>query len=54
MDGELHLTKTSPAINRGVNMGLVEDIDGDRRNVGLPDIGADEFVLRLLLPLLVK
>jgi len=54
MDGELHLTKTSPAINRGVNMGLVEDIDGDRRNVGLPDIGADEFVLRLFLPLLVK
>jgi len=54
MDGELHLTKTSPAINRGVNMGLVEDIDGDRRADGLPDIGADEFVVRLYLPLLAK
>ena len=54
MDGELHITKNSPAIDRAVNMGLVEDIDGDRREDGLPDIGADEFVARLYLPLLVK
>ena len=52
--GDLHLTQHSPAINRAVNTGVSVDIDGDRRNVGLPDIGADEFVLRLFLPLLVK
>ncbi len=54
MNGDLHLTQDSPAINRAVNTGVSGDIDGDRRNVGLPDIGADEFVLRLFLPLLVK
>ncbi|HMN13398.1 MAG TPA: hypothetical protein PKD55_13840 [Bellilinea sp.] len=54
MNGDLHITLDSPAINHAVNTGVSTDIDGDLRNVGLPDIGADEFVLRLFLPMLVK
>jgi hypothetical protein len=39
-----HLTAVSAAIDRGVNAGVVTDIDGDPRPVGSGyDLGADEF-----------
>lgn len=36
------LKPTSPAINKGVNTGLLLDLDGAPRPVGLPDLGAYE------------
>ncbi len=38
----LHLAAASDAINSG-NSTVPEDFDGDPRNDGLPDLGADEF-----------
>jgi hypothetical protein len=32
----------SPAINKGTNTGLLFDLDGNNRNVGLPDLGCYE------------
>jgi hypothetical protein len=37
-----HLQSTSPAINKGLNVGLTEDYEGNSI-VGLPDIGAFEY-----------
>ncbi|HEY54257.1 MAG TPA: hypothetical protein G4N94_12470 [Caldilineae bacterium] len=43
--GFYHLKTTSPAIDAGVNAGIVIDIDGDPRPIGAGyDIGADEYV----------
>lgn len=40
-----HLTSQSPAINAGnSNVTVSDDIDGQSRNDGRPDIGADEYV----------
>lgn len=36
------LKSTSPAINKGMNSGLILDLDGNPRPVGLPDLGAYE------------
>jgi uncharacterized repeat protein (TIGR01451 family) len=42
LDG-YHLTATSAAIDRGVDAGVADDIDGDARPAGArPDLGADE------------
>ncbi len=42
--GEYHLSGVSEAINRGINAGVAEDIDGERRPFGrAPDLGADEW-----------
>jgi parallel beta-helix repeat protein len=50
-----HLTAASAAIDKGVDAGVDEDIDGDARpqSDGY-DLGADEFVCRLFLPLVLK
>jgi len=41
---DYHLTAGSAAIDAGVDAGVMVDIDGDPRPIGLkPDIGADEF-----------
>lgn len=48
-----HLTAGSPAINHGVPTWVTTDIDGDQR-LGLPDIGADEYVLHVYLPLILR
>jgi hypothetical protein len=37
-----HLKATSPAINKGVNAGIIIDLDGKPRPVGLPDLGCYE------------
>jgi len=48
-----HLLPGSPAINAGVVSGVAADIDGEPR-VGAPDLGADEYVLRVFLPLVLR
>lgn len=48
LDSTYHLTPGSPAIDLGIAWTVTEDIDGDPRPVGLPDIGADEILQRLL------
>lgn len=40
----------SAAVNAGIDVGAHEDLDGRRRPVGLPDIGACEYASRLYLP----
>ena len=50
LDSNSHLTNGSPAINAGANSGITVDFDGQARPLGLPDIGADEFMLSLYLP----
>ena len=39
---DFRLKATSPAINKGVNAGVVIDLDGKPRPVGLPDLGCFE------------
>jgi hypothetical protein len=51
--GDYHIGPDSAARNAGVNTGVTDDIDGDTR-LGIPDIGADEFVRKIYLPLVVK
>lgn len=48
-----HLTAGSAAIDRGVDATVTIDIDGDPR-LDIPDIGADEYVLYVYLPLVVR
>jgi hypothetical protein len=45
----------SPAIDRGADAGVADDIDGDPRPIGvLPDIGADEARRWVYLPLVMR
>jgi hypothetical protein len=45
-NGDYHLAPGSPAINAAAilsgGLALPDDIDGDPRDDGLPDVGADE------------
>jgi hypothetical protein len=50
---DYHLTYTSAAIDAGVDAGVPFDMDGDPRDE-FPDIGADEYMPRLYLPLLSR
>jgi len=52
--GNFHIQTTSPAKNAGLELGYSSDIDGDHRPIGLPDIGADEFVAEVYLPLIKR
>ena len=53
--GDYHLGPGSEAINAGVDAGVTTDIDGDPRPFGAaPDIGADEFVAKTYLPLVLR
>jgi hypothetical protein len=50
-----HLNPGSPAIDRGADVGVTTDIDGDSRPIGpLPDIGADEAWRWVFLPLVLR
>jgi hypothetical protein len=37
------LKPSSPAVNKGVNAGIIIDLDGKSRPVGLPDLGCFEY-----------
>lgn len=39
---DFHLSAASPALNKGTNTGLGNDLDGNPRPVGLPDLGCYE------------
>ena len=39
---DFHLQAASPAINKGTNAGVLIDLDGNSRPVGLPDLGCFE------------
>jgi hypothetical protein len=41
-----HLRSSSAAIDRGVDAGITDDIDGDHRPYGGYDLGADEWIDR--------
>jgi uncharacterized repeat protein (TIGR01451 family) len=41
--GDYHISPGSAAVNAGVDAGVPDDIDGDLRSDGYPDIGADEL-----------
>lgn len=45
--GDYHISSASAALDAGVDAGVIEDIDGDRRSAGYPDIGADELQVAL-------
>lgn len=51
--GDFHLSAASPAIGCGVPTGITTDVDGDPR-LGVPDLGADEYVRLGFLPLVLK
>jgi len=48
-----HLLPGSPAINTGVPTWVETDVDGESR-LGVPDLGVDEYVVRIYLPLVVR
>jgi hypothetical protein len=50
-----HVTLLSAAVDQAVDVGVTRDIDWQRRPAGpAPDIGADEFMYGLYLPVLVR
>ena len=50
-----HLTSGSAAIDKGVDAGVMTDIDGDSRPTGAGyDLGADEFWYKIYLPLVLR
>ena len=45
----------SAAVDTEVPAGVMTDIDGDPRPVGAaPDIGADEYIIHVYLPVVMK
>lgn len=51
--GDYHITRDLPAVDAGVQAGVAVDLDGETR-IGNPDIGADEYVLYVYLPLVTR
>ena len=58
--GDYHISAESPARDRGVDIGVTDDIDGEARphpDTHTPDLGADEYHLddsRVYLPLAMR
>jgi hypothetical protein len=48
-----HLLPDSPAVDAGIDVGVLTDVDGDPR-LSAPDIGADEIVQKVYLPLVMR
>jgi len=48
-----HLTSNSAAINKGIEVDVPDDIDGQTR-LGSFDLGADEYCLHIFLPLILR
>jgi hypothetical protein len=51
--GNYHIGPESAAIDKGVSAGVTVDIDREPR-MGIPDIGADEYVRHVYLPLVMR
>jgi Right handed beta helix region len=50
-----HISANSPARDAGITTAVTTDMEGDPRPIGsLPDIGADEFAYRAMLPLTIR
>ncbi|MBN1536452.1 MAG: hypothetical protein JW908_06955 [Anaerolineales bacterium] len=50
-----HLTSASAAIDKGINISVTTDIDGDTRPAGsYPDLGADEWRMQVFLPVVIR
>jgi parallel beta-helix repeat protein len=49
--GDYHIGLDSVAVDRGIDVGVTEDIDGNPRPIGRPDLGVDEWGMRICLPL---
>jgi hypothetical protein len=50
-----HLMDGSAAIDKGMDVGVTTDIDGDSRPQGsAPDLGADELTANIYLPIILK
>lgn len=55
LTSDYHLGNGSNAIGHAITLTWVtQDVDGDPRPLGLPDIGADEVYRRLYLPLVLR
>jgi hypothetical protein len=53
--GDYHIRPGSAAIDQGTDAGVTSDVDGDPRPAGpLPDLGADEALPRMFLPLVLR
>jgi predicted outer membrane repeat protein len=53
--GDYRLAYGSPAVDAGIDLGIVEDLDGHRRPIGAGfDIGAYERLLHIVLPMVLK
>ncbi len=50
---DYHIGAGSAAIDQGAATSVTNDIDGDRR-IGIPDLGADEYVVYVYLPLTLR
>ncbi len=51
--GDYHIGPGSAALNAGVDTEVDTDIDGETR-IGTPDLGADEFITYVYLPLVLR
>lgn len=60
--GDYHIRSNSPVIDQGTNVGAPDKdfegdprpVDGDRDGVAIVDMGADEFSLKIYLPVVLK
>lgn len=52
--GDFHIQSNSGAKDHGLNLGYSRDVDGQKRPVGIPDIGADEYMLQTFMPILIR
>ena len=50
---DYHILEISPAVDAGIEVGVPRDVDGDPR-LSPPDVGADEIVEKIYLPLVLR
>ena len=50
---DYHILWNSPAVDAGIELAVSRDVDGDPR-LSFPDVGADEVVLKVYLPLVLR